>query len=111
MYIMDENTNKDAGVEPVVEETPATDTVAEDVSPAEETLPETVEEALAGSDTTPSEVEEVPADDVALRDPSVAVEADEELSQAEVKDRVNYLVEHPDERTAHDPVSADGDRV
>lgn len=56
-------------------------------------------------------VEEAPAVEETKRDPSTAVSVDEVLTSEEQKERINFLVEHPDERTAHDPVPSDGDPV
>lgn len=85
---------------------PAPETSEESTSaPVEpETAPETPVE-------TPAEEEAPAADDTAHRDPSVAVGADELLTENARLARINYLAAHPDERTAHDPVSADGERV
>lgn len=111
------HTNMDEqNVDPVVApEEVQTDTQVEaeaapdaDTVPAEEVAPAPVEEII------PDPAEEAVADDAAPsddRDPSVAVSVEEELTEEARKARINYLVEHPDERTAHDPFPADGDRV
>lgn len=67
-------------------------------------------------DPEPEEDEPIVEDDEDLdgeliRDGSIPVQSDEVLTDADTKARVNYLFDHPTERTAYDPVPSDGGRL
>lgn len=73
-----------------------------------------VDDASGVADENEVAIEDEPVIDeemVEVRDASVPVESTDLLTEQETIDRVNYLVEHPEERTAHDPFSADGQKI
>lgn len=89
--------------QPIEEETPKEDAPAEEL-PAEETAKE---ETVVEEEKTVEE-EAVNTDP---REPSDPVEAGEILTPEESRERANYVVANPEERTAYDPMPADGKSV
>lgn len=91
----------------------ATDPVEEETTPSAEPVEEVAEVA-----TAPEAVEEAVelevAEEAGPRDAATPVASADEaaaLSPQERTERINYLVANPEERTAYDPVSADGAAV
>ena len=107
-----EGTTPEVPAEVQVGEQPVTPEVQPEVAAPEvapEAAPEVAPEAPVEEVAPEAPAEEVGADE--QRDPSTPVSSEEELVPEEVQERENYLVQHPEERTAHDPFPADGNAV